>query len=110
MLQDPNFWRTFAIITAAVGQTAFIMLYFFFPWYESFLGRSLFGKSVALAVIMDFAAMSRIFDFGSNDLAFTIMYLAVAVGVWWQFSSFVRVALADRKDEVSGNANDKARW
>lgn len=110
MLNDLNFWRTVAIITAGVGQTSFILLYLTFPWYKSFLGRSLFGKSLALTVIMDFAALSRIFDFGGSDMVFTIMYSGLALGVWWQFSSFVRVALDGRKDEVSGNANERSRW
>ena len=105
MLHDLNFWRTFALIAAAVGQTAFVLLYMTFPWYSTFLGRALFGKALALVLIVDFAALSRVFDFGRSDLAFSLLYGVLALGICWQFIAFFRVRLAGWRDEQDGQVS-----
>lgn len=101
---DLNTWRTVGLVAAALGQTAFVLLYFFYPWWQSFLGRALFGKSIALVLIIDFAALSRVFEFGHADLYFAIMYTVLAVGVWFQFIAFVRTLMTSGQGGVSGNA------
>lgn len=106
MLSDINTWRTIALILASLGQTAFVLLYFFYPWWKTFLGRALFGKSIALVVIMDFAALSRIFKFGHDDIAFTILYALLAIGVWFQFVAFVHTLWTKGESGVSGNERE----
>lgn len=105
MVHDWNAYRTVALCAAALGQTMFVLLYATFPWYKTFLGRSLFGKAVALLVIMDFAALSRLFDFGANDVVFTLMYGSLAIGVWWQFHSFLRVRVDGHHDQNTGRVS-----
>lgn len=102
-LNDLDGWRTITLLTAALGQTAFVFLYLLYPWWKSFLGKALFGKSIALVLIIDFAALSRIFEFGHSDLYFTIMYSVLAIGVWLQFFAFLSTIFGGERD-VSGNA------
>lgn len=96
MMTDLNFWRTVAIITAAIGQTAFVILYMTSPWWKNFLGRALFGMALALLLIVDFAAISRIFQFGGADKVFAILYGVLATGIWMQFFAFLRVRIAQK--------------
>ena len=103
-MSDINFWRTVTISTAAVGQTLFIGLYVTFPWWRSFLGRALFGKAVVLLVLVDFAALSRLFGFGGVDRIFVVLYGLLALGIWVQFFAFLRVRLQHRENAVSGNS------
>lgn len=100
---DWNSARTVALITCAVTQTAFVVFYLTFPWFRSFLGRALFSKALALMVIVDFAALSRYFEFGDNDKMFTVLYWCLTLGVIAQFRAFIRVKREGREHEVSGN-------
>lgn len=102
MLHDLDFWRTVALSTVALGQTLFVLLYMTFPWYASFLGRALFGKALALLLIVDFAALSRWFEFGAKDAVFVGLYLVLGLAVWAQFVAFLRVRVAGIQDEQSG--------
>jgi hypothetical protein len=75
-------WRTIAIVSAAVGQTSFILLYLTFPWWQNFLGRSLFFKAVVVG---------RIWDWRYEDATFVALYFTLSVGVWVQLVAFARV-------------------
>ena len=90
---DLDTWRTVAITIAAVGQTAFVVLYLTFPWWKRFLGRVLFGKAVSLLIIVDTIALSRYFDFGTSDALFAALYSILALGIWAQFGAFVWVKM-----------------
>lgn len=109
---DLNYLRTVALTVAAVVQTAFVLFYTTFPWWQTFLGRALYGKAVVLMLIVDFACLSRWFDFGANDRIFVVLYAALSVGIVWQFIAFVRVRLQGRTAEVSGNSptHEERRW
>lgn len=104
--------RTVALSVAAVVQTAFVLFYSTFPWWQTFLGRALYLKAVTLMAIVDFACLSRWFDFGANDSIFVILYATLTVGIVVQFIAFVRVKIRGRASEVSGNspAHEERRW
>lgn len=109
---DLDHLRTVALTVAAVAQTLFVAFYLTFPWFETFLGRALFGKAVSLMLIVDFAALSRWYDFGANDQIFIILYATLAAGIVGQFFAFVKVKLEGRSSEVSGNSptHEERRW
>lgn len=99
-----DFWRTAALLAAAIGQTAFVVLYAFFPWWEKFLGRALFFKAFALGLLADVAIFGRLTDWRYEDETFVAMYALLALGIWVQFFAFLRVRLAHRQASVvSGN-------
>lgn len=96
---DYNFWRTAMLLGVAVGQTLFVILYATFPWYKTFLGRALFVKALTLAAITDVFIASRIWEFGSADEVFIILYFLLGFGVWFQFFAFLKVRHDSRKSE-----------
>lgn len=109
---DINHLRTVSLSVAAIVQTLFVLFYATFSWYKTFLGRALFLKAVTLMAIVDFAALSRWFDFGANDTIFVVLYATLTVGIVAQFVAFIRVRLSGRSDQVSGNAptHEERRW
>src|SRR5688572_3775570 len=106
-----DFWRTVSLFGVALGQTLFVLLYWTFPWYKTFLGRALFYKSLMLATIVDAFIVARILDV-ELDALFVVLYTMLGIGVWWQLIAFFRVRWAGKqnrdnphRDVVSGNAN-----
>lgn len=86
-----DFWRTTAIISAAVGQTLFVLLYATFPWWRTFLGRSLFFFAAALGLLLDVAVVGRMLDWKYEDNTFVCLYFLLSTGIWVQFGAFLRV-------------------
>lgn len=95
--------RTLLILGVALGQTLFTVYYLTFPWWQTLLGQVLFGKAVSLMILVDFYAASRLFDFRENDVAFTLIYFLLGLGVWSQLFVFVYVSGRRGPDAVSGN-------
>lgn len=95
--------RTTALGAMAVGQTAFVLLYLTFPWWRKFLGRMLFFKATAFAILLDTYMAYRVFDFPNPDKVFTALYFLLAAGIWAQFFAFLSVRLHGRQAKVSGN-------
>lgn len=104
MTEDPSFWRTGSLIAAAVGQTCFILLYVLWPWWNNFLGRALFFKTLAITLILDIGLLFRVIEWRYEDLVFTILYGLFALGVWVQFAAFLRVRL---RKGAPGDRNPK---
>lgn len=94
--------RGAALIAAAVGQTAFVILYAFFPWWANFVGRALFVKGVSLAALLDLGLLARVQHWPYEDAVFTALYLLMAIGVWSQFIAFLRVRLASGRKREEG--------
>jgi len=92
-------WRSIALYGIAIGQTLFVLLYLTFPWYKSFLGRALFYKAFILAVLLDLALFARLnptmFDW---DAIFTVLYFLLGIGIWYQFSAFLRIRIAAHRE------------
>lgn len=102
-----DFWRTAGIAMAAIGQTAFVLLYLTFPWWEKFLGRALFFKAVTFALLVDIAVLGRVLDWDFEDVTFVVLYWITALGIWAQFVAFLRVRLQHRQDAVSRNGGGR---
>lgn len=97
---------------AAVLQTAFVLLYFTFPWYSTFLGRALFGKAFVLAVLLDTFIVARALGWSNVDAIFTVLYFALVLGIGAQLIAFIKVKIDGRENEVSGNSptHEARRW
>jgi hypothetical protein len=89
------FWARAAVVAMAVGQTAFVLLYGTAPWWRDFVGRALFAKSLALAVLVD-AAVVALFLPVPAWFAVAVYWL-VAAGIWWQLGALVRQRLSRRR-------------
>lgn len=89
---DLEWWRTATIVTAAVGQTLFLLLYATFPWYRTFLGRALFLNAFTLAILIDTATINHLWgwDWGYRDLRTVLVYGLTVSGIWAQLIAFVR--------------------
>ena len=81
---------------AAVAQTLFICLYAFRPWWRAFVGRALFTKSLALAVLFDVAILNRYLDYPHEDVVFEWSFFVVVVGITLQLAALVREIRRDR--------------
>lgn len=99
-LQDLDFWRTFGIVAAAIGQTAFALLYVTFPWWRNFLGRALFFKGASFAIVLDVQVIGRMKDWAHEDVTFVVLYCLLAVAIWVQTFTFLRVRMSARDHEV----------
>lgn len=90
-------WRTITIVTAAIGQTMFVLLYMTFPWWKAFLGRALFFKACAFGILLDVAVVGRLVDWSNEDGTFVVLYGVLAVGIWAQFFAFLRTKRKGRR-------------
>lgn len=100
LIHDIDFWRTFAICTAAVGQTLFVSLYLTFPWWKRLFGRALFFKAVSLGALVDIAVAGRIWDWRGEDVTFVVLYSVLALGIWAQFFAFLYVKVSGNSDRA----------
>lgn len=88
-----DFWRAFAILVAALGQLGFVLLYLSFPWWASFLGRSLFFMAASFALLLVVASAGIVWNWKGEDDTIVSLYCLVAVGIWYQLLAFLRVRL-----------------
>lgn len=91
MMMSPSELRGAALLVMAVGQTLFALLYLTFPWWKTFLGRALFFKAMAFAVLLDLGLWARHTELPSEDRLFAGLYCLLAVGVWTQLAAFLSV-------------------
>lgn len=99
-----EFWRTCGILFTALGQTLFVILYLTFPWWEEYLGRALFFKATAFALLVDVAVAGRVWDWEGEDVTFVILYWIVGIGVWFQMTAFAKVKFnSHQSNPVSRN-------
>lgn len=101
-MMDMESLRTTAVINAAIGQTIFVLLYATSPWWKTFLGHSLFFKSLSLGMLFNAAVASRLYDWGWEDETFVVIYFAVGAGIWLQLAAFLRVRLQHRERLIAG--------
>lgn len=90
--------RTITIVSAAIGQTAFVLLYLTFRWWETFLGKALFFKGLAFAALLDVAVAGRLMDWAYEDEIFIGLYIVLTLGVWAQLFAFWHTKQAGRMD------------
>jgi hypothetical protein len=113
-----DFWRDFPVLLAAPAQTIFILLYSLRifgagPWWEDFVGRALFLKSLTLLFLIDsvtcsFLAHAASVGFNvsiSYDLqlykgwsACTVTgYWLVAIAIYYQLYALIKQRFTSRK-------------
>jgi hypothetical protein len=102
-MTDLDFWwRTNTIIAAiaAIGQTVFILLYLFFPWYKSFLGRALFYKAIVLGLLLNVVAVGIAFNWPFEDESIIVLMGLVSTGIWAQNAAFIKVRAQGRQHDL----------
>lgn len=97
-------WRSIALVSMALGQTIFAVLYVTWPWWKNFLGQALFFKAISFGVLLDALLVGRMYDWPYEDATFTVLYYVVAVAIWWQVFAFLRVRY-NARGGVSGNGS-----
>lgn len=89
-MTDIEMWRTATIITVAIGQTLFTSFYLTLPWWRTFLGRALFLHATTFCLLVDVAVAGRIWEWPGEETTFVVLYGITGIGVWAQFTAFVR--------------------
>lgn len=106
---DIETWRTVAIGAMAVGQTLFAALYLTFPWWKTFLGRSLFVKALVFALLLDVLFLARMWDWGYELETLLTLYVLLAVAIWGQLFAYIRVWMETRESreaKFTGRGSD----
>lgn len=99
-MYDLEWWKGVVVVTAAVGQTLFALLYMTFPWYRTFLGRALFIKAVTFAVMIDVAVAGMIWDWEHEYEMLVVLYALTTFGIWAQLTAFT-IQRFGHKDQTS---------
>lgn len=76
-----------AVIIGGIGQTGYVLLYALAPWWRDVVGRALFVKGLALALILDVGVAS--FYVTIPRWVFVTLYWFIAAAVWQQFATLV---------------------
>jgi hypothetical protein len=93
-----EFWYHVSLWTVAVPATIFPLLYtVWFKWWESTLGRALFSKSTALAVIVDLTLLGAVWHLFYPWLTIGLLYV-LAVAILYQQYAMLRVKMGERHD------------
>lgn len=76
---------------SAPAQTLFVLIYGTrSPWWRSLLGRALFTKALALALLLDLSLWTRIHPTWPWQLETTLVVIGlVLVGSWMQLSALL---------------------
>lgn len=85
----PDSVMLFLTVWAALAQTLFIVIYATRPWWRAFVGRALFTKSLALALLLDLAVARHYFDDPWLDLLFDVLFAGVVAGITFQLAALV---------------------
>lgn len=86
-----DLWRSVALLSAAVGQTVFVLFYVTFPWWRSALGRGLFYSALISALLLDFAILGRLFNFAGEDHLYAPLYTLLSFGILAQVVLFLLI-------------------
>lgn len=76
--------------SAAIGQTAFVVLWATKPWYRTLIGRALMTKGMALCAVLWFWIVGFYFpDHPYRAELRDALLAAMTVGIWVQVVAFV---------------------
>lgn len=92
------------ITIAAPGQTLFVLIYGLrSPWYKSLLGRALFTKSLALALLLDISLVGHWWPTypGQKPIGIVVVGL-VLIGAWMQLVALIHEKLSSQPDRFGG--------
>jgi len=91
------------ILAAAPAQTAFALIYGFgSPWWRSLVGRALFTKALALALLIDISLLYNWLgdDYDLRDAVRLTVFGLIAVGSWLQFVALLKEKFQGRRDDA----------
>lgn len=93
------FWETtdrwqhlafYAIVLAAIVQTAYIAVYGTRPWWRHYVGRALFFKSASLLVVFWLTIVNTFFAYPGQEQVTTVALWVVAATIAYQFAALLR--------------------
>lgn len=92
-------WTLRLYTAAAVGQTLFVVVWAFLPWWQTTVGRALMVKSFALMLILDWSlATYHLGPFPHQQEIGVSLFGLVALGIWVQFGAIAREIWLGRRD------------
>lgn len=82
-------WAVLLVEVAAPAQTAFLLIYgsgIWSKWWRSLIGRALFTKALALALLLDLTVFAELFgyDYPYHEQTTLMVVALIAVGSWLQ--------------------------
>ena len=96
-----NWWSTLPLLLASVPQTVFVLLYSVRPfgagdWWRDRVGRALFIKAAALAIVLDLFTAWVLFRGDWIRVPLIVGYWLVCAGVFYQCAALIRSRRHDR--------------
>lgn len=85
------------LLVMVPAATAFPILYAWQPWSSEAVGRALMLSSVGLALLVDFAVLYRLLDGEIPPGVRVVVYLLIAVGMYYQLFNLVRAQRRRRR-------------
>jgi hypothetical protein len=84
-------WTVRLVHAAAVGQTAFVVLWAMLPFYRTWVGRALMVKSFSLMLYLDWAVAvyHHWLPLGHQQVIAVVLFAFIAVGIWSQMGAIV---------------------
>lgn len=74
-----------ALVVGAVAQTLFVLIYGSRPWYRVRVGRALFFKSAALAVVLDLSVTNALVPpYRFQEQVGTVVIVLITVTILYQ--------------------------
>lgn len=87
-------WVDVTLALMLVGQSVFVLSYFRFPWWDSALGRVLFGKAVTFTAALGVTYASRLFEWPHEAVYRSGLYAVLCLSIWVQVFVFWRAKQA----------------
>lgn len=78
-----------AVLVAAVAQTTFVLIYGTRKWWLSRVGRALFLKSLALAVLLDLSVVNTFVVYGWQEPVSAVVIVGITVTILYQLYALV---------------------
>lgn len=70
-------WGETALVVAALASTTFFLLYLFFPWYNSLVGRAMILKALGMALALDITVWFHFFPPNGDNITGALVVQAV---------------------------------
>lgn len=75
-------------VAAAIGQTAFVVLWASLPWWKTRVGRAMMVKSASLMIVLDFGVINYYWG-PFHAWVGVALFALVVVGIYSQFFTFL---------------------
>lgn len=93
------------IVAAAPAQTAFVILYGVgSPWWRSVVGRALFTKALALALLIDISVAYHFLgdNYALREVVRLSVFALIAIGTWLQLGALIYERRRRGRDRFAG--------